>query len=61
MVDIGCQVVDYTNTEVERYNKRVRICNAIAMLLMVVYTIHYADCLRSYSHVAVHKAAKDAA
>lgn len=33
------QAVDYTNTEAERYNKRVRICNAIAMLLMVIYII----------------------
>lgn len=33
------QAVDYTNTEAERYNKRVRICNAIAMLLMVIYLI----------------------
>ncbi len=26
-----------------------------------LYTVHYADRLRSYSHVAVHKAAKNAA
>lgn len=39
MKETVLQAVDYTNTEAERYNKRVRICNAIAMLLMVVYTI----------------------
>lgn len=33
------QAVDYTNTEAERYNKRVRICNAAAMLLVAAYTI----------------------
>lgn len=33
------QVVDYTNTEIEKYNRRVRICNAVVMFLMVVYTI----------------------
>lgn len=33
------QAVDYTNTEAERYNKRVCICNAIAMLLIMIYTI----------------------
>ena len=26
------QAVDYTNTEAEKYNKRVRICNSIALL-----------------------------
>lgn len=31
------QAVDYTNTEAERYNKRVRICNAIAMALFLLY------------------------
>ena len=33
------QAVEYTNTEVEKNNKRVRICNAIAMLLVAGYTI----------------------
>lgn len=33
------QAADYTSTEVERYNRRVHICNTIAMLLMVIYTI----------------------
>ena len=31
------QAVDYTNTEAEKYNKRVRICNSIALLLIVAY------------------------
>lgn len=39
MKEAVLQAVDYTNTEAERYNKRVRICNAIAILLMVGYTI----------------------
>ena len=33
------QAADYTNTEAERYNKRVRICNGIALLLVLAYTI----------------------
>lgn len=39
MKETVLQAVDYSNTEAERYNKRVRICNAIAMLLVVVCTI----------------------
>lgn len=39
MKETVLQAVDYSNTEAERYNKRVRICNAIAVLLVVVYTI----------------------
>lgn len=39
MKEAVLQAVDYTNTEAERYNKRVRICNAIAILLMLGYTI----------------------
>lgn len=30
------QAVEYTNTEVEKINKRVRMCNVIAILLIVV-------------------------
>ena len=33
------QAADYTNTEAERYNKRVRICNGIALFLVLAYTI----------------------
>lgn len=33
------QAVDYTNTEAEKYNKRVRICNAIALFLILIYTL----------------------
>lgn len=33
------QAVDYTTTEAERYNKRVRICNSLGFLLAVAYTI----------------------
>lgn len=30
------QAVDYTNTEAEKCNKRIRLCNAIGMLFVVV-------------------------
>lgn len=33
------KAVDYTNTEAERNNKRVRICNAIGFLLIFAYLI----------------------
>ena len=33
------QAVDYTNTEAEKYNKRVRICNSVALLLVAAYTL----------------------
>ena len=33
------RAVDYTNTEAERYNKRVWLCNGIAMILVLAYTI----------------------
>ena len=38
MKETVLRAVDYTNTEVERYNKRVQICNGIAMLLVLAYT-----------------------
>ncbi|SEL36018.1 Transcriptional regulator, contains XRE-family HTH domain [Butyrivibrio sp. ob235] len=37
--DTVLQAVDYTNTENEKYNKRIRICNAIGMLLIMAYMI----------------------
>lgn len=33
------QAVDYTNTEAEKYNKRVRICNSIALILIIIYML----------------------
>ncbi len=33
------QAVDYTNTEAERCNRRIRTCNAIGMLLIAIYVI----------------------
>ena len=39
MKETVLQAADYTNTENERYNKRVRLCNAIAMGLFLLYTI----------------------
>jgi transcriptional regulator with XRE-family HTH domain len=33
------QAIDYENTKNEKCNKRVRICNAIAMLFIVTYTL----------------------
>ncbi len=48
MKETVLQAVDYTNTEAERCNKRVRLCNAIAMGLFLLYviirdTMLYAD------------------
>ena len=39
MKETVLQAVDYTKTEAEKCNKRVRICNAIAMGLFVLCTI----------------------
>ena len=39
MEETVLQVADYTNAEAERYNKRVRICNGIALLLVAAYNI----------------------
>ena len=39
MKETVIEAVDYTNTEAEKYNKRVRICNSIALLLLVVYMV----------------------
>ncbi len=39
MKETVLQAADYANTEAERYNKRVRICNKIAFLLVLAYTI----------------------
>ena len=33
------QAVDYTNTEAQRYHKRVRLCNGIALLLVLIYSL----------------------
>ena len=33
------RAADYTNTEAERCNRRVRICNGIALLLVLAYII----------------------
>lgn len=33
------QAVDYTNSEAEKCNKRVRICNLIALLLIMAYML----------------------
>ncbi len=39
MKETVLQAVDYTNTEMERYHKRVRLCNGIALFLVLVYTL----------------------
>lgn len=51
MKETVLQAVDYTNTEAERYQKRVRICNAIAMLLILAYGIIKDTSLYDYSVV----------
>ena len=37
MKETVLQAVDYTNTEAEKNNQRVRICNSVALLLIVAY------------------------
>lgn len=51
MKETVLQAVDYTNTEAERCQKRVRICNAIAMLLIAAYTLIKDTSLYEYSAV----------
>lgn len=48
MKETVLQAVDYTNTEAEHYQKRVRICNAIAMLLLLTYYIIKDTSLYAY-------------
>ena len=38
MEETVLQAADYTSTKAERYNKRIRVCNGIALLLILVYT-----------------------
>jgi len=53
MKETVLQAVDYTNTEAERCNKRIRICNSIAMGLFVLYML-----IRDTSFYANHTAIK---
>lgn len=53
------QAVDYTNTEAEKYHKRVRVCNAIAMGLFLLYVIMKDTAI--YSTNTVIKASIDIA
>ena len=39
MEETVLKAVDYSNTEAEHINRRVRICNAAAMFLILLYTI----------------------
>ena len=39
MKETVLQAADYTNAEAERYNKRVRICNGIALFLIAAYNL----------------------
>ena len=39
MKETVLKAVDYTSTEAERYNRRTRICNAIALLLFLIFTL----------------------
>ena len=51
MKETVLQAVDYTNTAAERYNKRVRICNGIAMLLAgLLYSSRYGAKIRAFKH-----------
>lgn len=59
MKETVLQAVDYTNTEAEKYNKRVRLCNGLAALGILIYifvkdtdnaTLQLvADCLQGFS------------
>lgn len=53
MKETVLRAVDYTNTEAERYNKRVRICNGIAMLLVFAYNIIKDTSLHDNSAVMI--------
>ena len=57
MKETVLQAEDYTNTEAERYNKRVRLCNAIAMGLFLLSAIIRDTAL--YADDAAVKAAAD--
>ena len=48
------QAVDYTNIESEKYNKRVRICNSIALLLLVIYMLFKDTVLYSQNSLLRH-------
>lgn len=47
------RAADYTNTEAERYNKRVRICNGIALLFVLAYIIIKDTSLYNNSTVVI--------
>ena len=47
------RAVDYTNTEAERYNKRVRICNGTVLLLVLTYIFMKDTSLYEYSTVRI--------
>ena len=57
MKETVLKAVDYTNTEAERYNKRIRLCNAIAMGLFLLYTIIRDTAV--YADYSVMKAVAD--
>lgn len=59
MKETVLQAVDYTNTEAERYNKRVNLCNAIALVLLILYVV-IRD-LKIYADYPVVKACADIA
>ncbi len=39
MKETVLQAVDYTNTEAEKYNRRVRLCNGLAALGILIYAL----------------------
>ncbi len=53
MKETVLRAADYTNTEAERYHKRVQICNGIAMLLVFAYTIIKGTSLYDNSAIMV--------
>ena len=47
------RAADYTNTEAERCNRRVRICNGIALLFVLAYIIMKDTSLYNNSTVVI--------
>lgn len=56
MKETVLRAADYTNTEAEHYNRRVRICNGIALLLVgLLYSSRYGARIRAFKHRLMKK------
>lgn len=52
--DTLLQAVDYSNTEAEKCNKRVRLCNCLGMLLMVIVMLFKDSTVYNYNEITMH-------